>query len=190
MNQGWFSRKWRYRLLSAALLLGTKSLLACGPWFPNNMLDRGDAAVLVAPLADFYGELERIPASPTPVRAVTSTNSYADETLQTELADLRAALQQAGKSSNDVERIVLSHSEQRMKLQEFIDFKPHESFDEPAEPLPAPPFPAVSIVEGLPGEFADYFEGAIAWHKPEGKDAARQAWEHLLNRPPEERHYK
>ncbi len=190
LNQGWFSRKWRYRLLSAALLLGTKSLLACGPWFPNNMLDRGDAAVLVAPLADFYGELERIPASPTPVRAVTSTNSYADETLQTELADLRAALQQAGKSSNDVERIVLSHSEQRMKLQEFIDFKPHESFDEPAEPLPAPPFPAVSIVEGLPGEFADYFEGAIAWHKPEGKDAARQAWEHLLNRPPEERHYK
>ncbi len=50
----------------------------------------------------------------------------------------------------------------------------------------------MTVVDGLPGEFADYFEGAIAWNKPSvtDKSAARQAWERLLKRPPEERHYK
>ncbi len=89
------------------MLIAAYSSLACGPWFPNNMLDRGDAAVLVAPVADFYTELERMPASPTSLRAVISTNSYAEETLLAELTDLRAVLRQAGKSSNDVERIAL-----------------------------------------------------------------------------------
>jgi hypothetical protein len=174
------------------VLIGACSSLACGPWFPNNMLDRGDAAVLVAPVADFYEQLGRIPASQTSVRAVVSTNSYAENTLEAELADLRAALNAAGKSSNDVERIVLGHGEQRAKLQKFMDsaIPQDEASDTDLEPKSI--FPSAAVVEGLPGEFADYFQGAMAWNNPNvsDKSVARQAWEHLLNRPAEERHYK
>jgi hypothetical protein len=171
------------------------SALACGLDFPNNMLDRGDAAVLVAPVADFYTELERMNLAPSRFHAVTSTNSYAEETLQVELADLRAALHAAGTASNDVERIVLSHLEQRTRLQKFLEAKVPEYLDgsyQPTERNPQPTFPSVSVVDGLPGEFADYFEGAIVWNNPSiaDKAAAREAWERLLQRPPEERHYK
>jgi len=172
------------------------------------MLDRGDAAVLVAPVADFYHELDRMQLAPPPFPTVLSANNYkndAEETLQAEINDLRAALHQMGKSSNDTERIVMSHLAERAKLQKFIAPPPAEptvTSEPPAEPLdasdqsaaptPKPAFPSVSIVNGLPGEFADYFEGAIAWNKPNesSASAARQAWERLLNRPAAERHYK
>jgi hypothetical protein len=190
--------------IAAVVMIAACSSLACGPWFPNNMLDRGDAAVLVAPIADFYGELDRIPANPTSVRAVVSTpNSYTEDTLQAELADLRAALKASGKSSNEVERIVLSHAEQRAKMQKFSDTFTEWKSTAPVEvvdgefkrgaPLELPPaFPSPAVVDGLPGEFADYFRGAIAWSNPNASDksAARTEWEHLLNRTPEERHYK
>ena len=111
------SKRIKAAILAPAFLLGVSPLLACGPWFPNNMLDRGDAAVFVAPVADFYRELNRVQLAPPRFHAVASTNSFAEETLQAELADLRAALHEAGKSSNDVERIVIGHLEQRAKLQ-------------------------------------------------------------------------
>jgi hypothetical protein len=172
------------------VLIAAYSSLACGPDFPNNMLDRGDAAVLVAPVADFYRELDRMPQSRTTFRAVAVSNSYPEDTLQAELADLRAALRGAGKSSNDVERIASSHLAQRTKLNSSAP-----RIDEPSsltDPPPQPTVPSISITDGLPGEFADYFKGAIVWNNPvvEDKSAARQAWEHLLQLPPEERHYK
>jgi LysM repeat protein len=167
------------------------------------MLDRGDTAVLVAPVANFYRELDRMQLAPPRFRAVTSTNSFADETLQAELADLRAALHAAGKSSNDVERIVINHLGQRAKLQKFADaftawkestptVYENDEYQRGKPSGSQPPFPPVSAVDGLPGEFADYFEGAIAWSNPgvTDKTAARQAWERILKRPPEERHYK
>jgi hypothetical protein len=189
------SKRIKAAILAPAFLLSVSPLLACGPWFPNNMLDRGDTAVLVAPVADFYRELDRMQLVPSRFHAMTSTNSYAQETLQAELADLRAALHQAGKSSNEVERIVLAHLEQRTKLQKFIDeaapFCSDGSY-QTTTPTPPPEFPAVSAADGLPGEFADYFAGAMVWNNPgvTNKTAARQAWERILERPPEERHYK
>src|ERR1035438_8835310 len=58
-----FSQPWVLRVLLfplTAVLLNPASLSACGPNFPNNLLDGGDAAVLVAPVADFIGELQRM----------------------------------------------------------------------------------------------------------------------------------
>jgi hypothetical protein len=189
------STKIKAALLAPAFLLSVSPLLACGPWFPNNMLDRGDTAVLVAPVADFYRELDRMQLTPPRFHAMTSTNSYAEQTLQAELADLRAALHKAGKSSNEVERVVFAHLEQRTKLQKFIDgaapFYSDGSY-QTTTPTPPPEFPSVSAADGLPGEFADYFAGAMVWNNPgvTNKTAARQAWERILERPPEERHYK
>lgn len=196
------SKNCRAALLGATLLFSGTSLLACGPGFPNNMLDRGDEAVLVAPVANFYGELERMHLTPPQFQAINSTNTFADETLQSEVDDLRAALKQAGKSADEREHIVLAHLAERGKLQKFTTA--HEQWADSApidwvggeehrgEPtMPEPAFPNISLVDGLPGEFADYFEGVIAWNNPSpDKTSARQAWERLLNRPENERHYK
>ena len=53
-------------------------------------------------------------------------------------------------------------------------------------------FPDIEVPAGLPGEFADYLEGALAWHNPAliGKGMACGAWERLLARPPQERRFK
>jgi tetratricopeptide (TPR) repeat protein len=58
--------------------------------------------------------------------------------------------------------------------------------------LPQPQFPNIEVPAGLPGEFADYLEGALAWHNPGvvGKGMACGAWERLLARPPQERRFK
>src|SRR5258708_835265 len=47
------------RAILALLMAAAPSLSACGPFFPNHMLDRGDAA-LEAPYADFVSEIERM----------------------------------------------------------------------------------------------------------------------------------
>jgi tetratricopeptide (TPR) repeat protein len=50
----------------------------------------------------------------------------------------------------------------------------------------------VQVVKGLPPEFADYFQGFIAWQHPALTDtqAARVDWERVLARPESERRYK
>jgi hypothetical protein len=91
---------------------------------------------------------------------------------------------------------------ERTKLQQFTDAYQRwknsapVDWDENGRPQRGAPtenrptFPSVSIVDGLPGEFADYFEGAIAWSHPNNKSAARQSWEKLLDRPAAERRFK
>ena len=49
-----------FLFLLVAVLQNPGNLSACGPDFPNNLLDGGDAAVLVAPVTDFIGELQRM----------------------------------------------------------------------------------------------------------------------------------
>ena len=49
--------------------------------------------------------------------------------------------------------------------------------------------PVPELAAGLPGEFADYFCGAIAWHRGVTNEA-RWAWMQLLARPAAERRYK
>lgn len=183
-------------------------LPACGPFFPNNLLEGGDAAVLVAPVTDFIGELRRMKLVETrfqaiPLKGDDSRAGFASQSAAAELADLTAALKQAKVPDAELERIRSGHQAARAKLGQFIadaevwdDSRPWVS-DEQGErrgqpQLPPPPFPNIVVPVGLPGEFADYLEGALAWHNPtaSGKGAARTAWARLLARPPQERHYK
>jgi hypothetical protein len=185
------------------LLAASPLLLACGPFFPNNMLDRGDSAVLVAPVADFYRELDRMKFEVPQFQAMLTTNSYAEEATQNEIADLRAALKKAGKSTNEVEAVVKSHLAEREKLKGFAaafdDWKNSAPMDwvngEERRGAPLgqkPTFPSITVVDGLPEEFADYFEGAISWNNPndETKGLARERWEAVLMLPADQRHYK
>lgn len=212
-------------LATALLVLVAKSSLACGPYFPNNLLDNGDHAVLVAPAANFENELLRMKLVTSRFRAVNNAADYAeegtlneqipgelrvfhnsmhaDETIQTESRDLRAALKQANISKDESERLNNAHLVEREKLRKYLavfiawensggwTWGAHGEHGKKPE-TPAPAFPQIEIAKDLPGEFADYFDGALAWHNPaiSNKDVARASWEHLLARPEAERKFK
>lgn len=189
-------------LLSFALV--SHPARACGPDFPNWLLAQGDQAVLVAPEGNFAAELARMNLGRARVRAIPpeARGGYATQSLQAELADLRRALKQAGAPAPEAGRICGDHQRQRELLAAAIEA--HRAWeeshaaatdaataeDEPAQATP-PAFPYL-VAEGLPDEFADYFQGLIAWHNPSvtDKQTARAAWERLLARPEAERRYK
>jgi hypothetical protein len=177
----------------------------CGPEFPNWLLAQGDQAVLVAPEGNFAAELARMNLGRARVRAFPpeGRGGHASQSMAAELADLRKALKLAGTSAAEATRICNEHEHQRKLLaaavQEHRNWEESHSQNPDAstvgEELPRhspPAFPQVMVVEGLPEEFADYFEGFVAWHNPgvADKQGARMAWKRLLARPEAERRYK
>src|ERR1035437_2796235 len=96
--------------LLVAVLQNPGSLFACGPDFPNTLLDGGDAAVLVAPVTDFIGELQRMKLveskfQSVPLEGNGSPASFADQAAAAELTDLAAALKRAKVPDSEVESI-------------------------------------------------------------------------------------
>lgn len=195
----------RLAILTLALLcLAANKLHACGPDFPNYILDEGDRDLLLAPVADFERELERMQLAPSRFSAVETTNdSYAQDSIEAELGDLHRALKKAKVPAEEAERIFDAHAEGREKLKTFLVEKdafaarPRWTLNSNGEsenaPGIAPPkFPEIKSVPGLPAEFADYLDGALAWHNPAvvSKATAREPWERLLARPEAERKYK
>ena len=143
-------------------------------------------------------------------------NDLAETTRSVDLADLRAALKKRGNDGAEVERMVSAYSEAREKLIAYNSAREQWSrlradvdvdkadvdkadvdeadvdnvADEDKKPQPpAPNFPDVPVPSGLPDEFADYFRGAIAWHRGD-TNTARAEWKALLERPAEERRFK
>lgn len=177
-------------------------IFPCGPFFPNTLLDLGDAAIMSVPEARFQKELARMKLVATPHRAVLSTN-YPRQTLDAELSDLDAALSRIGISLEARRAIVESHRTERKKISVFGDnalgregifvngsdgefgfvLRPEATNSNRIQgALP-------KITPGLPAEFADYLRGSIAWHQGD-LPAARKAWISLLSRAPKERHFK
>jgi LysM repeat protein len=183
-------------------------MYACGPNFPNNLLDQGDAAVLVAPVTDFIRELERMNLVPSQFQALPAEGrenraGLASQAAAAEAADLLAAMKKTKPSESELERIRKAHQANRDLLEKFLaqmeNFRSASRWlaDENGggwgkPDMPEPKFPEIQIPEGLPGEFTEYLEGALAWHNPAqlDKSAARKAWQRLLERPPAQRHFK
>ena len=180
---------------------------ACGPDFPNWLLALGDNAVLVAPEGNFAAELARMNLGPSRIQAIPPADH--DHAAQSELAevnDLREALVRSGLAADRVESICEAHQAERQKLAAFAETLKtwkwlHRNSDldsapsDQVGPRRAPAPGNIQVVPGLPGEFADYFEGFIAWHTAAQSDPpdyrnARAAWERLMSRPPSERRYK
>src|SRR2546427_16086 len=69
---------------------------ASNPEFPSNLLDQGDNAVLMAPVTDFYSELENMKLAPSRFQAVPAEDEtpggFAAQAEQAEVSDLQAAL--------------------------------------------------------------------------------------------------
>jgi hypothetical protein len=191
-------------LLLALLCLAASPAHACGPDFPNNLLDSGDYAVLVAPTVRFGEELERMQLVQTRWRAVIAANDHPRETADAELADLNAALRKLKTSPADSIRICDAHQVQRERLRQYVadcdrwrssgklvwDDDLRRWSSKPSGE--APELAGIAIVPGLPEEFADYFIGACEWRHPSvaARSKARAAWERLLARPEAERKFK
>ncbi len=138
-----------------------------------------------------------------PLKGQEAGASFASQTAAAELADLTAVLKKAKVADEEAERIRSAHQAAREQLTKYLaDMERSASsrrwvFDAKGSHLgeaesPPPAFPSIEVPAGLPGEFADYFEGALAWVNPAviGHGLACAAWERLLERPPQERRYK
>jgi tetratricopeptide (TPR) repeat protein len=179
-------------------------LPACGFYFSNNLLNGGDDAVLAAPIADFESELKRMHLATNSFQAITTTNSYAGESTDAELDDLQADLDRSGASRPAIKTVIEGHQLERRRLQSYLEdmeqwkISGSVEWDETTSNYvrkpagPAPEFPKLNVTSGLPAEFSNYFAGAIVWENPAltNKEAAMEAWERVLNLPPQERRYK
>ena len=171
---------------------GAGPVLACGPDFPNTLLDVGDKAVLTAPVADFERELERMKLAPPKTKAVPLANgqNYSEQATEIEMADLDQALKHSATSRELAAVILQAHLAERMKLNALLQVLERWKQDEAAvSNVLAPSFPEISVTPGLPPEFALYFRGALEWVQGQEWQAAEN-WQQLLALPPAERHYK
>jgi len=162
---------------------------ACGPDFPNSMLE-DKRSVVESPQASFKLELKRLALPPSEFTNVQKDTTTGD------LDDLREALQKSGALEVEVEETVAAQKAQHEKLGEYLEGmidwqREKRSQDDDARHRPPPTVEGygANVIEGLPGEFADYFRGAIAWRAGRTNEA-REAWSSLLARPIAERHYR
>jgi hypothetical protein len=164
-----------------------------------------DSGLTGAPTANFQKEMERLDLRASKFRAMPVTNEdftrYQTQTANADLDDLREALKQAATPAEKLDEIVADHLEQRQQLGKYLDaleewessgdFEVSNGVYTRRHDTPHPSLYAfgLKVTDGLPGEFADYFRGGIEWHA-EHTNEARAAWETLLRRPADERHYR
>lgn len=142
---------------------------ADSPWYPRVLLNKGDHAVLIAPEAIFNHEIGRMELPPAQFTSRPATDSYELQTADAERSDLAAALRKLKMPESEREVVLEAHAAARARLRQ-------ENGN-------------TDVVAGLPGEFATYFRGSIAWRSGDHA-TARYEWESLLNQPTAERHFK
>jgi hypothetical protein len=184
----------RVVLAVSCLFAGTFALWACGPFFPRWLL--GPERLLVpAPEGLLRQEISRLKLADSP-RAVPADDPW-QQTSDADVADLQKALDAAQVPAGRRDPLVARYTEVRKALAQYASSViVFENVSEPLypeeetqseEPSAPPALPeGLSVPEGLPGEFADYLRGAIAYHKGD-LGAAASAWEALLKRPEGER---
>src|SRR4051812_36025619 len=134
--------------------IGSCQSFGCGPYFPNVLLT-SDGAILVAPEADFERELLRMNLIQSRFHACRTTNEHFVQTIDVELADLRAALMR--NQVADAETIIRNHQIERALIEPFADA--NESL-RPTNRSRIHLAERPSVAAGLPAEFADYFRGS------------------------------
>jgi hypothetical protein len=167
-------------VLSAAL-----ALWACGPFFPPWLLTN-EGGILAAPTLWLSDALQTVPADKPRYPAVVDDKGPLHQTATADVKDLETALAALPPARR---REVIGPY---VKTRDAIVAWRHQVgtwIDESrwANPKPPrPPVPQLDVPAGLPREFADYLQGAIAYHE-DHPGAARVAWEKLLARPEGER---
>jgi tetratricopeptide (TPR) repeat protein len=176
----------------AALILSVGApLLACGLWSPNRLFSNAGAPLLAAPTVSFAQEIAVMKLARATHQSSIATNSYFSETTQAELRELQEALRQQGRTGAEIKRIVEAHAQERAALEAAVLQAQSANAWAPSLPTNRAVVAAgrFQVTPGLPGEFADYFAGAVAWHEGATNQAVA-AWERLLQRPPHERRFR
>jgi tetratricopeptide (TPR) repeat protein len=189
-----FGRRWkswpklgirRHWELALIAITAAQNCDATGFYGPTVYLDQGGKNTSASP--EFYWELEakrlakgfapseKQVAAPASDRQAetdeTAGNSRRQMTADADKKDFAAALGESRIKPEDLEKATQQHEAARNLIDKADDKTPD-----------LPP-------EEFASEFADYHRGALAYRI--GKwDEARKAWEQLLNRPAEERHYR
>ena len=190
----------RYWAVGLPALVLCVPALACGPFFPNGLLDSRSEAVLAMPLANFSNELARLRLPEQKLKAKSSESDFSTQTAEADLSDLRAALTRDQLLTSESMATLQGYRVEREKLRKYRQaaVTSTSSGDDSADGQPdrtqASPQPTatvcdVSVPAGLPDEFADYFRGSIAWHTGKTNEA-RSNWETLLHRPAADRHHR
>ena len=177
-----FRKHWAVAMVAMAAV---QSSDATGFYGPNVYLDQGGRNVSASP--EFYWELEvkRLAKGFTPAEkriAAPVTNSQDDTnngandsknqiTADADVKDFAAALQEGRIKPENSEKATEQHQAARDLIAQAND----KTTD--------------TLSEEFASEFADYHRGAFAYRLSKW-DEARSAWQALLNRPAEERHYR
>ncbi len=182
---------------SVGLLAGVAA--ACGPWFPNQMLDQPEIRLAHMREGSLAIELKRLePVLPSVFyHAVRPAGGTVQWTALTDVEELRDALKAARTDPARVDAIVTGYQELRdtlssyqLKTEQWKALADQPPFSPADSRPPTPPeFPVVRIPQGLPEEFARYIEGAIAYHRGQ-IDLARAAWQKVLELPANQRHFR
>lgn len=183
----------RVAIVVSTVFAGTFALWACGPFFPRWLL--GPEQLLVpAPEGLLRHEIERLKLPAAPRAVLTEVDPW-QQTAETDVAELARALVAARVPEVRRGPLVERYTEVRNALAQYASsvtvfanvsepLYPEDAAGETGEPPVLPG--SLTVPEGLPGEFADYLQGAIAYHRGD-LGAATSAWERLLQRPEGER---
>jgi hypothetical protein len=174
--------------LLSGLIIAAAAIHDCGAtgyFGPNVYLDDGGKNVTASP--EFYWEVEvkRLAKDFTApekllLSALTQQTTESDETIKkprdtvttdADVKDFAAALEDGEIKPGDSAKAI----EQHQAARDFIT----GTNEKTTEALP----------EEFDSEFADYHRGAYAYRRRDWTEA-RKAWEALLQRPPEQRHYR
>ncbi len=174
---------------------------ACGPFFPDRILIESDQFFLQLPYSTFSYEARQVPTPYEPTcRAVppvvgdkeTPGEAMARQTQETDLEELGKALEEVQPDEAQRQKTLAEYLLAREALTTTAKARDEWLqgvwFGEKQGPVPTLTGPP-AVPEGLPGEFADYLRGAIAYWQND-TDTARRAWQELLHRPAEERRYR
>lgn len=178
----------------AVVLVVAAAARACGPWFPNSYLAYGSEGQVVAmPEGDFFHELYRMTdLKERPPRQTVPPGKRWERTLAADVADLGAALRQAGTADEARQRLIGEYRALRTVMKQTSD----GSQDDPVHGGPRPEEvaqfdlgPHARLLGELPAEFTLYVRGAAAFRAGDAA-AALGHWQALLALPEGERRFR
>ena len=164
---------------------------ACGPSFPNSVLESPDRALRAGMRLSFLEELKRVgPAAPARYRAIPPKRDPAVQTANVALEDLKEALKGSPGSHQEHEAVAGQYARVRAAIKDYSRavrrWRSYRDY-RPEKPRPRPP--DLTPPRGLPDEFSRYLKSALAYHRGELEDA-RAGWLALLELPSRKRHYR
>ena len=157
-----------------AASLGAFALWACGPFFPPWLLN-DEAGILEAPTVWLRDALQPLLPAAKLFTAVTSDSDPFTRTAKLDEASFQEAM------------TALPEDRRAPLLDRYQQFRQaltrYAASARPRDPS------GLEVPAGFPAEFADYLQGAVAYHEDRSAEA-RSAWEKLLARPATERRYR